>query len=311
MRVPVTILGGFLGSGKTSLLNHVLHADHGLRIAVIVNEFGEVGIDGSLVAGGETFVELDNGCLCCALNEDLDRILLELRERGGFEALLLETTGLADPLPVAWNFKKREVSDFFRVDALVTVVDCLNLDRALAESMEARLQIERADILVFNKTDLVPDEGARAREVVGEINEAAVELNATHGRVSPELLLGVGLFPSEGRPAPESSGHVHDEGSAYETWSFRSSGTPGDFALEELLYDLPMYVYRCKGIVHTDAEWGWSEVHAVAGRFEVRPFEGETAGRESALVFIGKEIDREELERRCGELLVQKEGDSQ
>ena len=204
--VPVTILGGFLGSGKTSLLNELLSQDHGKKIAVIVNEFGEVGIDGSLVTGGETFIELDNGCLCCVLSEDLDRTLIELKERGGFDALVLETTGLADPLPIAWNFSKPEVSDFFRVDAIACVVDCLNLDQALKDSTEAVAQVERADILIFNKLDLVDDGGAAAKERVATHNQGAVLMDRVPGKWSWDLVLD---FPESLPKVEKEDSHGH------------------------------------------------------------------------------------------------------
>ena len=120
--IAATILTGFLGSGKTTLLNALLTHKHGLRLAVVVNEFGAVGIDGALIEGGERFVELDNGCLCCSLNADLDKTLRELQARGGFDHLVIETTGMADPLPVAWAFAKPGLAPYFRVDAIVTVV---------------------------------------------------------------------------------------------------------------------------------------------------------------------------------------------
>ena len=112
-RIPATVLGGFLGSGKTTLLNRLLRDRHGLRVAVIVNEFGEVGIDGAAITGAAQFVELDNGCLCCAINEDLQRTLRDLAARGGFDHLVLETTGLADPLLVGWTFSKESLIESY------------------------------------------------------------------------------------------------------------------------------------------------------------------------------------------------------
>ncbi|RYE85830.1 MAG: GTP-binding protein, partial [Oxalobacteraceae bacterium] len=144
--IAATVLTGFLGSGKTTLLNALLAAPHGLRLAVIVNEFGAIGVDGALLQGDAQFVELDNGCLCCALNAELNDTLLALRDRGGFDHVIVETTGLADPLPVAWAFTKPGLSQCFRVDAIVTVVDAINGPHATALAPEAGVQVERADV---------------------------------------------------------------------------------------------------------------------------------------------------------------------
>lgn len=300
-RLPVVVLTGFLGSGKTTLLNHLLHESHGRRVAVIVNEFGEVGIDGACVAGAEQFVELDNGCLCCALNEDLKRTLADLRARGGFEHLVLETTGLADPLPVAWTFSRPGLVDFYRVDSIVTVVDAAHLERALSEAEEAAIQIERADLLVLNKLDLVDDGGARVRARLEEMNPRAPVLASTRGRVDWDLLLDAGASSST-LVEVEDPGHHHHP-------SFESFSVPVDAVLsaddlEDLFYELPRSIYRVKGLVRTDGDAAWTLVNAVAGRFELEPFEPAAALPKSALVFIGRDLDRADLERRVGELRV-------
>jgi G3E family GTPase len=299
-RVPVVVLTGFLGSGKTTLLNHLLHESHGRRVAVIVNEFGEVGIDGACVAGAEQFVELDNGCLCCALNEDLKRTLGELRARGGFEHLVLETTGLADPLPVAWTFSRPGLVDFYRVDSIVTVVDAAHLERALSEAEEAALQIERADLLVLNKLDLVSDGGARARARLEAMNPRAPVLAATRGRVDWDLLLDVGASPAAVQP--EGPDHHHHP--SFDSVSVAVDAVLSEEGLEDLFYELPRSIYRVKGLVRTDGETPWTLVNAVAGRFELEPFEPTSASAKTALVFIGRDLDRADLERRAAALRV-------
>lgn len=300
-RVPVTILGGFLGSGKTTLLNELLQQDHGKRIGVIVNEFGQVGIDGSLVSGGETFVELDNGCLCCVLSEDLDRTLIELKAQGDLDALVVETTGLADPLPIAWNFSKPEVSDYFRVDAIACVVDCLHVARSLEESAEAVAQVERADILIFNKLDLVSDGGKAAKACVTKHNQGAVLVDRKPESWSWDLLVDQIELTSD-RALPKVAGpalHSH-----YRSYVFQTPQVLSELAVEDLLLDLPMSVYRCKGIVNTDAPWGWTEVHTVAGRYDARPWENQDERTESTLVFIGQNICDDELRGLCEKLVV-------
>ena len=169
-KIPVTVLTGYLGAGKTTLLNRILTEPHGKRYAVIVNEFGEIGIDNDLVVGADEEVfEMNNGCICCTVRGDLIRILEGLmKRRGKFDAILVETTGLADPAPVAQTFfVDQEVQETARLDAVVTVADAKWLSERLKDAPEAKNQIAFADVIVLNKIDLV--EPAKLREVEARI----------------------------------------------------------------------------------------------------------------------------------------------
>ncbi len=169
-KIPVTVLTGYLGAGKTTLLNRILSEQHGKKYAVIVNEFGEIGIDNDLVVGADEEVfEMNNGCICCTVRGDLIRILEGLMKRKGkFDAIIVETTGLADPAPVAQTFfVDEDVQQAARLDAVVTVADAKWLSARLKDAPEAKNQIAFADVIVLNKTDLV--EPAELREVEARI----------------------------------------------------------------------------------------------------------------------------------------------
>ncbi|OYW97723.1 MAG: cobalamin biosynthesis protein CobW, partial [Bosea sp. 32-68-6] len=160
-KIPVTVLTGYLGAGKTTLLNRILTEDHGKKFAVIVNEFGEAGIDGDLVVGADEEVfEMNNGCICCTVRGDLIRILDGLMKRKGkFDAIIVETTGLADPAPVAQTFfVDQDVGDATKLDAVITVTDAKWLKDRLKDAPEAKNQIAFADVIVLNKVDLVTAE---------------------------------------------------------------------------------------------------------------------------------------------------------
>lgn len=221
---PVTVLTGYLGAGKTTLLNRILSEDHGRRYAVVVNEFGEVGIDADLILkADEELFEMNNGCICCTVRGDLIRTVHGLLNKGGkFDAIIVETTGLADPGPVAQTFF---VDGYLKaktnLDSVTTVVDAKHVLLRLADSREAAEQIAFADQIVLNKTDLVSD--AELREVEARLRRlnplapihraqrSNVPLDAIIGRGSFDLDRIVSLEPEFLDPGHGEPGHVHDE----------------------------------------------------------------------------------------------------
>ncbi len=211
--LPVTIITGFLGSGKTTLLNHILTNQHGVKTAVLVNEFGEIGIDNELIiTTGEDMVELSNGCICCTINNDLVEAVYKVLERqDSLDYLVVETTGLADPLPVALTFLGTELRDLTRLDSIITLVDAENFSLDLFNSEAAYSQISYGDIILLNKADLVDEANLDALEVrIRDIKEGARILRTVKGQVPLAMLLSVGLFESDKYFAPSEDAHEHE-----------------------------------------------------------------------------------------------------
>ena len=212
--LPVTIITGFLGSGKTTLLNHILQNQQGIKTAVLVNEFGEIGIDNDLiVASDDSMVELSNGCICCTINTDLiDAVYRVLEREEKIDYLVVETTGVADPLPVALTFLGTELRDMTRLDSIVTMVDSENFSLDLFNSEAAYNQIAYGDIILLNKTDLVDEADVDLLEVrLRDIKKDARILRTTKSQVPLPLILSVGLFESDKYYNTDNETHDHDD----------------------------------------------------------------------------------------------------
>src|ERR1700712_5175362 len=229
VKTPVTVLTGYLGAGKTTLRNRILSEDHGKRYAVIVNEFGEIGIDNDLIVGADEEVfEMNNGCVCCTVRGDLIRVVSGLMKRkGGFDAIIVETTGLADPGPVAQTFfVDEDVRAKTQLDSVTTVVDAKHLPLRLKDSKEAAEQIAFADQIILNKTDLVSEaELAQVESAIRRLNPLAPIHPAQRSNQPLETILGphsfalermTSLEPDFLNPAPGEPGHVHDDDCAHD-----------------------------------------------------------------------------------------------
>jgi G3E family GTPase len=335
--LPVTIITGFLGSGKTTLLNHILTNQQGLKTAVLVNEFGEIGIDNELiVTTDENMVELNNGCICCTINNDLAEAVYKILEREDkIDYLVVETTGLADPLPVALTFLGTELRDLTRLDSIVTLVDCENFSLDLFNSEAAHSQIAYGDIILLNKVDLVDEGDVDALEVrIRDIKAGARMLRTTKSQVPLPLILSVGLFESDKYFKGETSEHQHDhdhhdhhdhahdhdhhdhdhhhhdhdhdhdhdhhshhlENDGFTSLSFQSDKP---FAIRKFQHfldnQLPENVFRAKGILWFDESPNRHIFHLSGKRFSIEDDEWNGKPKKNQLVLIGQNLDHDKL----------------
>ncbi|MDX2144711.1 MAG: GTP-binding protein [Rhodospirillaceae bacterium] len=313
-QIPVTVLTGYLGAGKTTLLNRVLSEDHGKRFAVIVNEFGEIGIDSDLVVGADEEVfEMNNGCICCTVRGDLIRIIGGLLKRKGkFDAILVETTGLADPAPVAQTFfADEDVKKHTRLDSVVTVVDAKHVMQRLEDTTEAEDQIAFADVLLLNKTDAVSaDELESVEKKLRSLNPFAKIHRTQRCQIALDQILDRGSFDLNRilEIEPEflhDHGHDHDHHHHHvedmDTISLSSDKplNPAKFDawINDVLMSKGQTILRAKGILNladADRRYVFQAVHMMSEAAFTGPWPAKDK-RTSRLVFIGRELDSDAL----------------
>ena len=336
--LPVTIITGFLGSGKTTLLNYILTNQQGLKTAVLVNEFGEIGIDNELIVSTDKdMVELNNGCICCTINDDLINAVYKILESDKkVDYLVVETTGLADPLPVALTFLGTELRDFTRLDSIITLVDSENFSLDLFNSEAAYNQIAYGDIILLNKTDLVSSERVDQLETrVREIKAGARIMRTTKAQAPLPLILSVGLFESDQYFQPEADdhndhkheapkdhdhhdshdhhdhhnhdhhGHSHHlENDGFTSLSFQSDRPLAIKKFQNFLDNLlPETVFRAKGILWFAESPSRHIFHLSGKRFSIEDEEWEDRKEQNQLVLIGQELDHETLRSQLQDCL--------
>ncbi|KAG8072786.1 hypothetical protein GUJ93_ZPchr0006g45248 [Zizania palustris] len=364
-RIPATIITGFLGSGKTTLLNHILTAHHGKRIAVIENEYGEVDIDGSLVAaqttGAEDIMMLNNGCLCCTVRGDLVRMIGELvdKKKGKFDHIIIETTGLANPAPIIQTFYAEDtVFNDVKLDGVVTLVDAkharLHLDEVKPKGIvnEAVQQIAYADRIIVNKIDLVNEpEVSSLVERIRSMNRMAHLKRAEYGKVDLDYVLGIGGFDLERIESAVSEDHTeheqkhdhdhnhehdhdhhhhdhhnhHDHDHKHDHHAHDHTHDPGvssvsivcegemdlekaDMWLGNLLLEHSEDIYRMKGLLSVSGmpqRFVFQGVHDIFQGSPERMWEPNEP-RINKIVFIGKNLNGEELDKGFKDCLLQK-----
>ncbi|WP_226583488.1 CobW family GTP-binding protein [Acuticoccus sediminis] len=308
-RTPVTILTGYLGAGKTTLLNRILTENHGKTFAVVVNEFGEAGIDNDLVVDAEEEIfEMNNGCICCTVRGDLIRILTGLMDRAGaFDGILIETTGLADPGPVIQTFfVDDDLKERVALDNVVTVIDAKHFLGKVDEQHEAEEQVAFADVLVLNKTDLVtPEELAAVEARLAGLNPHARVHKTVRSNVDLGAILDAGAFDlsrllaiEPGFLEEDPEDHEHDETITSVSLTATRPVDAEKFSrwMRALIRERGVDIFRTKGILKlagADRRYVFQGVHMVMDSDWGGPWGAETP--ESRLVFIGRNLDREAL----------------
>ncbi|MCS3470881.1 G3E family GTPase [Pseudomonas sp. JUb42] len=309
-KIPVTVISGFLGAGKTTLVNHLLSQNQHYKIGVVVNEFGEVGIDGQLIVSEqEALIEINNGCVCCTVRADLVASVKEMLELAGhrLDRLIIETSGLADPAPVLQTFlADPDLRTRVELESVVTVIDALHLSGQLSDEI-VREQIAFADTLILNKTDLVSqDTLASIRNQVRLINRTATVVQTNHSQVAAGALLGTKRFslPNLLMIEPdilEDEGHDHEHDASISSCSVITSGAldPDRFNrwINQLVNDQGQRLMRMKGLLHFFSEARRFHFHSVHMLLEAMPGRRweESEIRDNRFVFIGRDLDSEQL----------------
>jgi len=316
--IPVTILTGFLGAGKTTLLNRILQGDHGLRVAVLVNDFGSINIDAELVVGVENnVISLANGCICCTLRDDLVQTIMETINRPEQpEYILLEASGVADPVGIAMTFNSPNLRDRIRLDSITCVVDAEQVfaHPEYPQLMDLKLrQIACADMMILNKVDLAgPEQVSKVRNWIDDHfnNIRIVETNYCH--VPYEILMGVGRFDPARTVTTEAAGtndddhdehgREHSPGQLFSTWSYETDRPLSLEVLREMARKFPGSIFRCKGIVYTsDAPERRAVLQVVGRRADITlldEWNGSQPGTRIVAIGAPGSIDTADLRRR-------------